>query len=72
MTKSFLEYEEYEYTDLLHALVDKENLEEAIKDCRNFISSKTQLLFTNNNTFLMTVEYAIESEENTGEISKGE
>lgn len=73
MTRSLLEYKEYRYDkdELLVALYDKEHLEGALEDLRVPNTYKTELLFENDNTFLIAVYYyATESEEDNNRISK--
>jgi hypothetical protein len=74
MTRSNLDYEEYEFSqeELLQALYDKESIDEALEEYRSPNTYKTQLLFTDNNNILITIEYnnATENKENSSETSK--
>jgi hypothetical protein len=74
MTRSNLDYEEYEFSqeELLQALYDKECIDEALEEYRDPNTYKAQLLFTDNNNILITIEYlnATENKENSSETSK--
>ena len=73
MTKFNLDYEEYEFSqeELLQALYNKECIDEALEEYRDPNTYKTQLLFTDNNNILITIEYinATESKESNSETS---
>lgn len=64
MTKYNLEYKDYIYEDLLEALFDKEIFEISLEESEDVKSYRTDLLFTNDNLFLIVVRYATESKEN--------
>jgi hypothetical protein len=73
MTRSNLDYEEYEFSqeELLQALYNKECIDEALEEYRDPSTYKSQLLFTDNNNILITIEYlnATESKKNNSETS---
>lgn len=61
MSRSAVDYEEYEYDDLLLALQEKEIAEEVIKDCRNIECDLT--IKIKEDKYILTINYATKSKE---------